>query len=147
HTLKGVAGNLGATELFRQTQTLEDHLKNDGLNSIESQLLIVDTALKKVLAGIAKAMQEENNKPIAADKQLDPEVLKPLLKDLSELLSDSSTEATRTLGELNSKIEGSPLQDHLQQIQRSVDQYDFDTALDSLNGLVEKLDITLEGDQ
>ncbi|MET0084411.1 MAG: response regulator [Sedimenticola sp.] len=147
HTLKGVAGNLGATELFRQTQALEDHLKNDGLNSIESQLLSVDAALKKVLAGIARAMQDENNKPIAADKQLDPEALKPLLKDLSELLSDSSTEATRTLGELNSKIEGSPLQNHLQQIQQSVDQYDFDTALDSLNGLVDKLDITLEDDR
>tara|TARA_B100000745_G_C20153938_1_gene395469 strand:+ start:4326 stop:4685 length:360 start_codon:yes stop_codon:yes gene_type:complete len=55
HTLKGVAGNLGATELFDEAKNLDEHMKDElDLEWLSANISALEAPLNKVLAFIDK---------------------------------------------------------------------------------------------
>jgi CheY-like chemotaxis protein len=135
HTLKGVAGNIGAKEVQNTAKALELACKeNKDAEEIEPLLENVASALSPVLTGLATLEQAETKQPVQVEA-LDPEKLKSLLDRLRVLLEDDDTDATEVVEELE-ELPG--IEAHagaLKRLSNAIDEYDFDEALEGLDRL------------
>ncbi|MCL6270640.1 response regulator [Sansalvadorimonas sp. 2012CJ34-2] len=157
HTLKGVAGNIGATELSRLAMELQ---KITEKRSIQTKLVQkarqIEVAMEEVVAGI-QALKYQVEKQDIADSQEGASFATPkatpaiemdaLTKELSLLrsqLADDNTEALDTFSPIKadlSELHGnSGLPDS---IECSLEAFDMDQALEQLDELLEKLNIAI----
>ncbi len=109
HTLKGVAGNLGATALQKAAESVEKALKGrDGealdaqLSSLWPTLELVLTGLEENLAGLSSGAQE----PDGVEGEADPGQLIPLLVELRDA---AEKRAPRPCKQIMEKIFSQPL--------------------------------------
>ena len=135
HTLKGVAGNIGATDVQKAARELESACKkNMAAEKIDRLLENVVSALSPVLTGLAALEQDESKTPVQV-KAVDSEKLKSLTGKLRALLEDDDTDATEMIEELE-ELPG--IQAHasaLKQLSKAIGRYDFEQALEELNKL------------
>ncbi|HIJ61758.1 MAG TPA: PAS domain S-box protein [Rhodospirillaceae bacterium] len=132
HTLKGVAGSIGAKAVQAAAALLEKACKDGG--DIDARLAAVLAELDPVMAGLAAL--EGGVQAVAAKPMTMPEdELRAALERLGELLRDSDTEAETLLGELMDKLAGTPWAGRLEPVAKAVDGYDFDAALAALEQL------------
>ncbi len=57
HTLRGIAGNLGAEVLQNHAELLENNIKNGALKDVESSLELLDLEIEEFIAKIDQALQ------------------------------------------------------------------------------------------
>jgi CheY-like chemotaxis protein len=135
HTLKGVAGNIRATEVQEAAKALEFACKeNMAAKEIGRLLEHVASALSPVLAGLATLEQAEPQTPVQVEA-VDPEKLKSLLGRLRVLLEDDDTDATEVVEELE-ELPG--IEAHvgvLKRLLKAIGEYDFEGALEELDKL------------
>ncbi|MBF0289905.1 MAG: response regulator [SAR324 cluster bacterium] len=152
HTIKGVAGNIGAMELHSAARDLESEIK-DALNhqnqssdravqrsevKITADLLEkVHAHLEQVLTSIA-SLKNGVTKTETEAISFDVAVVKLLVRELTELLEDDDTEAAKVLEQLKQQMRGSEILDELDQLENLIGQYDFEEAIEWLNRLVSK---------
>lgn len=138
HTLKGVAGNIGAITLQNAAQELEkEFIKDKAIDqgTFEDKLNSLNTALQEVLNSIASlhsvAGQEKSAFPDAGEiTGLDTSVAVPLVDKLIRLLEESDTEAEQYLEQLIVHLKQTPLHEKIQQLQEKIGQYEFEEALE-----------------
>jgi two-component system, sensor histidine kinase and response regulator len=138
HTLKGVAGNIGAIELQAAAASLEKAIQIRD-NEIRALLLSVEQNLDQVVTSIDKLGQEE----IAVDAQqitVDFALLKPEIERLREFLEDDDVDATDVVEIIREKLAGSSFEATLRRIEKAIDGYDFDEALECLKLLDQELE-------
>ncbi|MEG3637830.1 PAS domain S-box protein [Magnetococcus sp. PR-3] len=131
HTLKGVAGNLGATEVQQAAKLLETACMEDpaGIGASLDHLLPV---LEQVLAGLENlSLAQAASTP--ATPSLDLAQLKPLLVSIREKLVDDDSEALEDMDQLEPLVAGTALADLLKQVIEPVQEYEFEQALDALD--------------
>ncbi len=144
HTLKGVAGNLGAVKVQQAAFELEkncgDNISNNKimqlLSELEKQLVPLIADLEILQLPVAEI--ESDSK--LAKETLDEEKFNLLLNQLCELLKQSDTAAVEVLEELIVLPGVSIYSDSLQIISKSLSEYDFEEAL----RVFVKLQTTLE---
>ena len=141
HTLKGVAGNIGAAEIFDAAQELENAIKEQQGEAIERHLQTVCAALHKVIAGLDSLSDQDEATPAVETIEVDLLALKPLLEQLALLLADNDTAVTGLLAELKEKVQGSRYQGLAAELELFVGQYDFDKALARLNEVFDSAQI------
>ena len=132
HTLKGVTGNLAATELSRAAATL-DRLIAEGDTAAEQALESVDTLLTRVLESIAPFIPA----PADTDASLvtattggtTPSDLSEPLVQLIELLESDFGAARRHFGELRPRLIEAGHGAAAQRIGRALEYYDVDEAM------------------
>ncbi len=133
HTLKGVAGNIGAKEVQQTAAALEAACKaNSKTEEIEQLLENVAEALSPMLAGLSLLEQPET---ATLPRTVDPEKRNALLSQLRVLLEDDDTEAVDVL-EVLEEMSGSG--DHtsvMRRLSAAISEYDFDQALAELDTL------------
>ena len=144
HSLKGVAGNIGAHELRDPAAELELALADAGApDRIEQRLSVTIQQLDRVLAGLALA--DDSSAEAAPETSVAgsaasagsaaPIVPVELLDHLAALLEEHDAEAV----ELARAVAQHPFPhaDHadISKLLRHVEEYDFDAALDSLREL------------
>jgi polar amino acid transport system substrate-binding protein len=133
HTLKGVAGNIGAKDVQQAAAALESACREDRASEEIEQLLdTVDAALSPMLAGLSVLEQPET---AASTREVDPEKRDALLSQLRDLLEDDDTDACEVIEELE-PLSGTG--DHatvLQRLSTAIGEYDFDQALTELDTL------------
>ncbi|MBF0280435.1 MAG: transporter substrate-binding domain-containing protein [SAR324 cluster bacterium] len=143
HTLKGVAGNIGAHGVQQAAKELESACK-DGKEpeQIRSLLDQVQKELNSVMPGLELLDQSQ----IEADESsaADPAALNTLLLELKELLEDDDTEAVAVLEKLKGQVKNVELGKILNQLEECVAQYDFEEALEQFELIYEKLSIALQ---
>ncbi len=132
HTLKGVAGNLGAVEVAELAACLESHFRN-GEGDPSEHLNAAETALSKVLEGLKNLPQE---KPVEAREQvqISPQRRVELCDKLRGLLQDFDGEAADALEELRPAV-GAKHDRVLKMLEDAVDGFEFDEALEHLDTL------------
>ncbi len=142
HTVKGLSGTIGASEMQRLALKLETRLNQKQFdqgeyNEFESCLRNLVEGLEKALTNIAT----EQNAPIS--KTADPEAQNKL-KDAVEKLKDavdscSSTQCKRVLDDIEN-IAFEPAQETLlQKLKEQIDDYDYTEAEETLNELEKTL--------
>jgi signal transduction histidine kinase/CheY-like chemotaxis protein len=138
HSLKGVAGNIGASSVQQAAGALELACHEHEADTIEPLLATVSAALGSVLEALQSltpgpdAVSQES----AQDATPDPEAISRLLKNLRVLLEDDDAEAADIADQLGS-VTGNISPPLLKRLSSAITAYDFDAALGTLTELEE----------
>jgi HPt (histidine-containing phosphotransfer) domain-containing protein len=127
HTLKGVAGNIGASEIQEAAQRMESALKAG--EQVEELFGPLRDSLETVLASIASIERDE---PVATDSDsstVDFEVLTALLTELKTLLEDDNADAADVLDKIHLEVPGAFGSFGIDRLSGLVGDYDFEEAL------------------
>ena len=129
HTLKSVAGNIGAGALQQACAGLEARLHEEGAaqperDSVATQLARVLNALDD-LADVEAGAGADNGGETTESGNL-----QVVLNELLQQLEDYDTSAQDTLDRYRRKLSSGPLGSHLQSLEAALSDYDMDTAAD-----------------
>jgi len=144
HTLKGVAGNIGAKQVQEAAEQLELAVHN---NASEQKIKLLLSDINEVLNPVLAGLDDFKNVGTAKkDKNtsIEMEKLIPLLKNLRELLEEDDTDAGQVVDEI-SQLQGLqtfsiPIQD----LTEAIDGYDFEQALEELANFEAKIEYQAE---
>ncbi|RLJ20529.1 hypothetical protein DJ031_05775 [bacterium endosymbiont of Escarpia laminata] len=157
HTLKGVAGNIGALGVQDAARSLEMACKK-GEENVDGYLERVIAELQPVLAGLeafATLSQSGNstgsviaNVGASGDegiseesRELDLPAAERLLRELHALIAKNDVAAGDTISELAPLLKNTPYMDRLEKTAKAVEGYDFDEALKAIKVLADMLKI------
>jgi HPt (histidine-containing phosphotransfer) domain-containing protein len=133
HTLKGVAGNIGAENVQQAAAALESAcLEDTAPEEINVLLDNVASALSPILAGLS--VLERQGTP-TQPRTVDPEKRKAMVVQLRALLEDDDTDATEVIEELEEIMGTGEQTSVLQRLATAIGEYDFDQALTELDTL------------
>ncbi|MBF0188244.1 MAG: response regulator, partial [Magnetococcales bacterium] len=140
HTLKGVAGNLGARQIQEAAKELEHATVNSKTaESIDPLLEATGEALATVIEGL-RPMMTENVSTSEPRQAIDKEAVKTLLHQIRNHLEASDSEAADRIEELLPLVKGTPLIAQANTLSTAIGDYDFETALTQLNAFSETLE-------
>ena len=139
HTIAGVAGNIGITELYELAHPVSSELKNVSqeanptLNSTHLQKTIaVFTKLEKQLPIIEKFVKA-NAKTVAATTEVSDDELNERLTALAKAIEDNDMQAGELCEEMIAKFTLSEdMKSKLTGIQKALNEFEFDAALEIL---------------
>jgi signal transduction histidine kinase/DNA-binding response OmpR family regulator len=135
HTLKGLAGNIGAEALQQAAQAVENQIKEG--NKTLAGLNVLSELLVKIIESLRILEETKAIEVETATVNTDSEKVSNLLVKLKELLDDDDSDAGDVLEELLPLFKGNEEEKQLKRIADLVDDYEFDNALielDSLSG-------------
>ncbi|MFD2165400.1 transporter substrate-binding domain-containing protein [Thalassotalea euphylliae] len=141
HTLKGNAGNIGATELQHISGELEAITQAiqqgdfDKQEDIESVLSRCEKALLAVIDDIQRLGDSTQTSTTSSEEieKLSDDELDAALQEIKELLQDFDTDAVDVLDKVLPKIDDSQRLMQLRKVQQHLENYDFDAALIELD--------------
>ncbi len=135
HTLKGTAGNIGATVLHKKATNLESRLR-EGKDIDRALIDEMATELNKLLEFTAPLMVEHGiSKP---PNTISTDELTIKLHQLRTSLEEYDSASNETLDEiLQQSLEGA-LKIDLLMLQKLISNYDFDAAVDELKALLKR---------
>jgi polar amino acid transport system substrate-binding protein len=139
HSVKGVAGNLGARELQAAGADLEAAIAENALENIAELLEIFDQKIKTIMHGLQEmvASDEAGNARAAAKKQGDPNVLLKLLHDLAPYVKrNRPVPCNNLMTEIRKFTWPAELSDDISQLGNLVANYQFKDALIILESLI-----------
>jgi PAS domain S-box-containing protein len=137
HTLKGVAGNLGAGELHAAARELDAGLRKHGGYVKEGLLKNAENRLQQVIDA-AQTLEArfvvDDPKPEAPppSQAIDLATVQPLLNELRELLEESDTDAEQLLLTLQAQLAGHAAGNHLAEVGTLIEQFQFEAASEQL---------------
>ncbi len=144
HTLKGLAGSIGAEAVQEAAAALEAACNDDTERSTAEQLLArLDGELRPLIEAL-ETLKPETAAP-KEEKAVDNETLAQLLSELKPLLEDDDADALAVLEKLKELTGITPYQEHLERLGAALESYDFETALESYEALMHILRNTAEG--
>ncbi len=137
HTLKGLAGNIGATNLQEKAAELEKlSIDNSDHNEIENALIEVVNVLEPIMQELSK-LQERPAIAITTDELLDKEELSRLLKEIKTLAEDDDTEALEYCAKLKNLKGIQAFSKKIDLLIENIESYAFTEAIDIIK-IIEK---------
>jgi PAS domain S-box-containing protein len=145
HTLKGVAGNIGAVQVFEQAKLLDEAIAAGEITNDDILLDAVEESLDVVLRNVSERLpryqsqkreKSEGTKPLAAAETAD--VVKKL-GELEKLLGNNDLEAEDRAGDIKTVLRGTPYEDGIRSVLDALDVFDFDAALEKCGNLLKSL--------
>jgi len=89
HTVKGVAGNLGAREIQQVAGTLEKSINSkDATNVLDDKLHKLESVLSSFIGRLKTALPKQESPKAVVFKKVDPEELKSLLQEMMTNLNN-----------------------------------------------------------
>ena len=134
HTLRGTAGNIGATDVQVAAAALEGACLADAPAEV-IDLLLANTlaALQPVIDGLAELRPDL--KPVTGSDRTEKATVRVLAARLTALLEDSNLEAGDAAEELAAAVSGTALAEAATGVSQAVARFDVDAALDALRSL------------
>jgi len=143
HTLKGVAGNLGATRLQQVAQQLEQAFRDGHSDAaIGDAQSAVHGELHRVAQGLSIVDQLQGGSTAPGTTDATAESLESVVRELRDLLVDADTRARDVMTQLQ-RIAPINSSTDLDQLLQSINEYDFDSARDSLNAIAIEWGVTI----
>jgi PAS domain S-box-containing protein len=149
HTLKGVAGSIGADPLYKAASELEAGLKNKRKKNFKKLIEAFDEALKLVIYSAGFLNEDISTKRSDRDAEtkimasVDRHKLETLLLELDGLLINGDPMASEQLDRIKDIVKGTELQLRIQCIVQQIDNYDFDEAHKTLAEIGRTLDLSM----
>ncbi|MBF0124297.1 MAG: response regulator [Magnetococcales bacterium] len=133
HSVKGMAGNIAARELFQAALALEQAIRKQHRPEWPLLLQAFQTSLDQVCAAIA-TLQPAATLDGAADgsdssRAVDWDQVRPLLTELGQHLRNYNVLAQESLVALQPLLRGTALQQPLLRLEESLAAFDFEAAL------------------
>jgi len=146
HTMKGVAGNIGAISVREAAGELERRLEQN----LECDGDIIETVqqLTSVIEGLDGVFGEEKTaaaglKPGGGTPLRNKETLTSLLSSLGGYLAASDTRANHLMREIKSGLNAPEISSLVSTLEDAVNHYDYERALNCLKNLGKRLEIEL----
>jgi two-component system sensor histidine kinase/response regulator len=131
HTLKGVAGSIGARQLQAEAAVLEAALRERADDStVAVRLEPLETSLRTLVASLAPALPVQEAPPVAT-AAADPEAVRAAVGRIQQLLEQDDAKAVAAIDEA-SPILRAALGDRVDAIRKHAKGYRFDDALGEL---------------
>ena len=149
HTLKGVAGNIGANDLQEAARKLETAIREKDDTSYGESLEGVSHAFGDVLASIASLQESAEIESPSSESAppIDTEKTAALFSELITLLEDDDTEALRCLEKLREQLASSAeVRPTLDRLDKLIGSYEFEEALEGVHDMTQTLGIRVEED-
>ena len=149
HTLKGLAGNIGAGGLADSAARVEHLLSLGSHDGLPQALAACTLALDELVPKIVLAMQsrghaaEAGGAAVAHVAPVDRANLEAGLRELSQLLQQDDAQAVRHLDGIGPVLVAAGQAEHARQLKRMLGQYDFEGALAQLGEVADALELTL----
>lgn len=138
HTLKGVAGNVGAKVLQHAAESCELLIK-ESKKGLDTAKLQMQNELQKVIASLEQLSTPEDSDEFSLETA-DLALLKSLMASLAVDLADYNTHASEILESIQQQFPGIHTFIDFNSIINAVSQYDFDKALNIYETEVKRLD-------
>jgi PAS domain S-box-containing protein len=137
HTLKGNAGNIGA-EAVQQLAEILEHSCDEAITTHNRQehLANVLKQLCPTITSITEILGVKQNEKIVVQNTLSAEDVTTQLQQVKLLITEYDTKAIERLESLMPYIQDQNLKETLQKVEKSINGYDFETALIHLNGVI-----------
>jgi CheY-like chemotaxis protein len=136
HTLKGLAGNIGAHSLQQAAARLE-RLCTANTDQLHEALSGVESQLQQVLTGLQGLVEEQSPAPT----QQDLSQLVPLLRKLHGLVAMNKVDTEGLLDDVRSMLTEPQQQEAFSRVVQAIEGYDFDSAMDELGALMQQLGV------
>lgn len=146
HTLKGLAGNIGAGGLADSAARVEHLLSLGSHDGLPQALAACTLALDELVPKIVLAMQSRGNVVEAGSTvaaPVDRARLEAGLRELSQLLQQDDAQAVKHLDGIGPVLVAAGQAEHARQLKRMLGQYDFEGALAQLGEVADALELTL----
>ncbi|MGX9775570.1 response regulator [Janthinobacterium aestuarii] len=149
HTLKGLAGNIGAGGLADSAARVEHLLSLGSHDGLPQALAACTLALDELVPKIVLAMQsrghaaEAGGAAVAHVAPVDRTHLEAGLRELSQLLQQDDAQAVKHLDGIGPVLVAAGQAEHARQLKRMLGQYDFEGALAQLGEVADALELTL----
>jgi len=143
HTMKGVAGNIGADPVFAIVSELDGELKKEQYSEAELRRLIRISG--EELDRLFSSLDSFFEKPFSDSEQrlpgdsLSQDEFESGLQNLLAALEDYDAKARELIGGLSPVFLSSGLISEFENIRKSIDSYDFGAAFELLSGIRDKL--------
>lgn len=143
HEVKGVSGNIAATELHRLTRTFEEALKQDDVAAQKNILEKMCAEVKNICKGIDDAFgkEEEAVSTGAKGAGIDTAALKPMLIQLGKLLAEKNIGATKLAPTVEAYLQGGTLELEAKEMASRTHRLDFKGAGERLSTIAAALGI------
>lgn len=126
HTLKGVAGNIGAEIIFHNAAKLETEL-NHGSGNYE-RIAAICNDISQAIFEISSAMQAIDKNEVKTSNLLPLSELESYLDELEAFVLEDDTGALEILEKLNAEYADSQVNGLIKQLIDNVNTYEFDEA-------------------
>ncbi|MBF0266468.1 MAG: PAS domain-containing protein [Gammaproteobacteria bacterium] len=141
HTLKGTAGNLGLTGVEQAARQLEQACRFRK-EDIEACLRALVINLDTVISSLSSLHYENHfEQQTSARQDIDKVKITPLLRQLYENAKTNNIKADSIATELIPFFLGTDFSGTIKQIKSLIEDYEFDTAVDSIEKLMKSLNI------
>jgi PAS domain S-box-containing protein len=134
HTLKGVAGNLGALELSAAAAKFEPRLKETGNSLLDKEFTDFEIVFNLLFFEISKWIKSKKKLSVENDnKEFDSIKFNKLLGELKILIKDNDFRAGRKIDEILELPGIGPLTKALKVLENDIKNYDFEDAIQRIN--------------
>jgi HPt (histidine-containing phosphotransfer) domain-containing protein len=150
HTLKGVAGNIGAMDLHRTAQELEAVLRRGDLGKAGNLVADLEREVALVIQGLAPLAEQAAAARVGTESlravspaAVDSAALETALRALADRVRKSDPEAEGALERVRGTLGGARARE-VESIARALDLFDFRGAANALAALAEAEGIRIE---
>lgn len=145
HTLKGLAGTIGAQSLQKLAAALEQNCKEDPSHIKADLLAATELELQSLLRNLSvlQAVQEGSRNLQVVSTPTDLPGLTRYLREICLLLQDNDTDASTQIEQLKQALPDPDLHRHLQQLETEIAAYRFQDAIDATKKLAAMYQIQL----
>ncbi|MCU6497728.1 response regulator [Rugamonas sp. A1-17] len=145
HTVKGLAGNIGAGGMADAAGKVEQMLAMGATKGRDEAIADMANELNDLVARIAMAMDDKPAavEPAPAPQAVDKDELAAVAHEMARLLAQDDGAAVKLLDRLCGALTAAGQAEHARQLRRMLGQYDFEGALDELKAAADALSIAL----
>lgn len=144
HTMKGVAGNIGANAVFEAARDLEAQLRG-GSADVEDALGRFRDALHAVFGTLAVLEPTPAEESAPQETPIDASVVQPLMEEFGALLDTDVGAATEPLETLRSHLGASRVASEFKVVEDCLENFDLDGARAGLDALARALRLPQQG--
>jgi two-component system, sensor histidine kinase and response regulator len=133
HTLKGVAGTIGATDVQARAAHLESLIaKREDRSGIDETSASLDTVLTRLIAHLDAEQPIEGTNGEAPDHAMDPEALAEICRSLAGLLSNGDVDGLDLFERYAAQLKAAFPED-FSSLASAIRAYDFEAAANILD--------------
>ena len=146
HTVKGLAGNIGATAMADAAARVEQMLAQGEIAGREEALTTMGVELNDLISRIAMATSVGNAAAApapAAAGEVDMAQLSAALGEVARLLAQDDGAAVKLMDGVCQQLQAAGQAEHGRNLRRLLGQYDFEGALEELKAAASALNISL----
>jgi signal transduction histidine kinase/CheY-like chemotaxis protein len=148
HTLKGLAGSVGATDLAECARTVENLLKTKETAGLDQALASLEKALSDLVASLPESALEAGSDgapQTIAQRSVDPAALGAALSDLAKLIARDDTRAAKAFEAISGDLRAAGQGERSKQLQNLLARYDFERAAAVLEKMSQELGVGQQG--